>query len=470
MLLYIIRKETIANITSLKYFLTILLMIIIFTASGFVFVNRYIQEINAYSINYNKNFSGLNDKSKNFSELVNYKQTIYRKPKLMQLFCDGFEKTLPNTIKMDIFSIDNPEVVSTTNFFFSRLTNVDWVFIISLILSFVALILSFDSFSEERERGTLSLILSNTVPRYKLILGKYISVILTLMIPLVIGLLINLIIVSLFGFTLNGNQWLKIIVFVGISMLYLSIFLLLGISVSSRSAKSSSSIMILLFIWVVLVIIVPACGRIISENLVKVPLRSEVDKRIEEAMFEIFMNADSYGKNAGLMSADLHSKGINLPAREKWIGAMTDSRNRINEEYFNQIIAQADIGRNITKVSPVVIYQSASEAVIGLGVVRIRNLYKQLKEYQMILKKFSVDKDKEDPDSWHLFIPQPELRKLLSQKPVDYNSIPKFSEQDIYMGNVLKNAVWDIGILFFLNILLFLIVHVSFLRCDVRQR
>lgn len=470
MLLYIIRKETIANITSLKYFLTILLMIIIFTASGFVFVNRYIQEINAYSINYNKNFSGLNDKSKNFSELVNYKQTIYRKPKLMQLFCDGFEKTLPNTIKMDIFSIDNPEVVSTTNFFFSRLTNVDWVFIISLILSFVALILSFDSFSEERERGTLSLILSNTVPRYKLILGKYISVILTLMIPLVIGLLINLIIVSLFGFTLNGNQWLKIIVFVGISMLYLSIFLLLGISVSSRSAKSSSSIMILLFIWVVLVIIVPACGRIISENLVKVPLRSEVDKRIEEAMFEIFMNADSYGKNAGLMSADLHSKGINLPAREKWIGAMTDSRNRINEEYFNQIIAQADIGRNITKVSPVVIYQSASEAVIGSGVVRIRNLYKQLKEYQMILKKFSVDKDKEDPDSWHLFIPQPELRKLLSQKPVDYNSIPKFSEQDIYMGNVLKNAVWDIGILFFLNILLFLIVHVSFLRCDVRQR
>jgi len=465
MVLTIIKKETIANITSLKYFLTILLMIIIFTASGFVFVNRYAQEVNNFSINYNKNLSILNDRSKNFSKAADYRQTIYRKPKLTQLFCDGFEKTLPNTIKMDIYSIDNPKIAGRTNFFFSRLTNVDWVFIISLILSFAALILSFDSFSKERERGTLSLVLSNTIPRDKLILGKYISAVLTLMIPLVIGLLINLIIISLFGLTLNGSQWLKIIVFMGISMLYLSIFLLLGILVSSRSSKSSSSIVILLFIWVILVIILPACGRIISENLVKVPLRSEVDKRIREAYQEIIENSERYGKNAGYSGDPTRE---NPPARERLFEAMTDAKNRINEEYYNQTISQADIGRNITKISPVVIYQSVSEAIIGSGVSRIRNLYEQLKRYQEILKNFYVDADKEYPDSRHAFIPR--NPKFLSQKPVDYNSIPKFSEQDVSVGNALKIAVWDIGALFFLNILLFLIVHVSFLRCDVRQR
>ena len=468
MLFSIIKRETIANITSFKYFLTILIMIVIFTASGFVFVNRYMQEINDFSTNSNKNLSILNERSKNFSSLVNYKQTIYRKPKLTQIFCDGFEKTLPNTIEMDIFSIYNPEVVGGTNFFFSRLTNIDWVFIISLILSFVALILSFDSFSEERERGTLSLVLSNSIPRDKLILGKYISAVLILMIPLVIGLLINLIIVSLFGFTLNGNQWLKIIVFVGISMLYLSIFLLLGILVSSRSAKSSSSIVILLFIWVILVIIVPACGRIISENLVKVPLRWEVDKRINDSFYEKFRNSERYGKNAGNWGGDLNADWINPPARARLFKAITDARNRINEEYFNQIISQVNFGRNNTKISPLVMYQSVSEAIIGSGVSRIRNLYEQLKRYQEILKNFSVEIDKEDTDSWHLFIPG--HNRLLSQKPVDYNSIPKFLEKDVTMGDALKIAVWDIGALFFLNILLFIIVHVSFLRCDVRQR
>ena len=467
----IIKKEILTNVTSLRFVLTLLLVTAVFSVSGFVFVNRYTQGIEDFSAKSNENLSGLSETTNNLSSVAIYVQTIHKQPKLTQLFCEGFEKSLPNTFKTDIFSIQNPEIVGRTNFLFPRFADIDWVFIISLILSFVALLLTFDSFSAEKERGTLSLVVSNSIPRDKVILGKYISAILTLMIPLFVGLLINLIIVNISGFAISGSQWLKIALFVGISILYLSIFLLLGILVSSRSAKSSSSIVILLFIWVVLVMLIPAFGRTVSEKFSNVPARPEIERMISEANREIWDNSDRYGKNAGNWGGgDLHADWLNPPARARLFNAITDSRNRINEEYINQIIAQANLGRNITRISPATLYQSASEVIIGTGVSRFRSLYDQLKRYKETLRNFIIDTDKGDPDSWHLLAEGRQHSRLLSQKPVDYNAIPRFSESDALMGEALKNAAWDVSALILLNIFLFMAVYVSFLRCDVRQQ
>ena len=469
MLVTIIRKEILTNITSLRFVLTLLLVTAIFVVSGFVFVDKHKQEISDFTVESNKNLAGLNESAKNLSRVTSYVQTIYKQPKITQVFCEGFEKTLPNTFEMNVFSIRNPRTIGRTNFLFQRFADIDWVFVISVILSFVALLLTFDSLSAERERGTLSLIISNSLPRDKVILGKYVSAILTLMIPLFFGLLINLIIINISGFVISGGQWLKITAFVGISILYLSIFLLIGILVSSRSAKSSSSIVMLLFIWVILVIVIPACGRIVSERFVQVPSRPEVDRRIEEARSEIWKNAESYGKNAGNWAGDkLDVDWVNPPARARLVNAITDTRNLINEEYINQIIEQVKFGRNVTKISPSVIYQSASEATIGTGVSRFGNLYGQLKIYKDILKSFIMDEDKRESESRHLLAEGHPI--LLSQKPVDYNSIPRFSELDIPMRGALKTALWDIGALILLNLMLFMAVYVSFLRCDVRQK
>ena len=228
--------------------------------------------------------------------------------------------------------------------------------------------------------------------------------------------------------------------------------------------------MILLFIWVVLVMITPACGRIVSERFAYVPTRPEVDRRISEASREIWDNSERYGKNAGSWAGSEIPDWVNPPARSRLYNAITDARNRINEEYINQIIAQANLGRKITKISPATIYQSASEAIIGTGVSRFRSLYDQLKRYKETLRNFIIDTDKGDPDSWHLLTPGRGHRILISQKPVDYNAIPRFSESDALMIGALKNASWDVSALILLNIFLFMAVYVSFLRCDVRQR
>jgi ABC-type transport system involved in multi-copper enzyme maturation permease subunit len=468
MLWTLTKKEMLANVTSLRFVLTLLLVMVVFIISGFVFVGRHRQEIEDFSDTFNRNLSGLEEASNNLSRVPNHVQTIRRQPKITQLCCEGFEKSMPNTFRMTGFSIQNPEIVSRANFLFPRFADIDWAFIISLILSFVAFLITFDSLSAEKERGTLRMVMSNSVPRDKLILGKYVSGMLTLMIPLLVGLLLNLIIVGFSGLSFTtARQWMRILAFAGISVLYLSTFVLIGILISSRSAKSASSIVVLLFTWVIIVMIVPSAGRIVAERFVKVPTRSEVERQIRDAGREIWENSERYGERAGSWSSGDPNYG-NPPARARLFNAIVDSRNRINEGYINRMAEQVSLGRNVTRFSPTVMYQCASEAIAGTGVARFRKLYNDLKRYKETLKDFVMSVDKSDPDSFHLWAEGGQHRILLSQRPVDHNAIPRFEEIDTPIGSALRGAVWDIGALVLLNLLLFMGVNISFLRSDVK--
>ena len=470
MLWTLIRKEMLANIASLRFVLTLLLVTSIFVVSGFVFVGRYELEVNDFRGSRNNNLSGLEQASERLNNVSAYPQTIRKRPKTTQLFCEGFEKSLPNTFRVNGFTISIPSVVSRSNFLFPRFADLDWAFIISLILSFVAFLITFDSFSAERERGTLRAIMSNPVPRDKIILSKYVSGMLTLMIPLLVGILLNLIIVRLSGVTFGSvGQWIRLLTFVGLSMLYLSIFVLLGILVSSRSARSSSSIVLLLFAWVIIVMVIPSAGRIIAERFVEVPTRSEMERQIQEAQNEVWENLDRYGKDVGYWGGNINDKRNNPPARARMENDKTAVKNRIREQYMNRALAQISLGRNVTRISPTVMYQCASEAILETGVVRISNLYDQLKKYKGTLRDFVMSIDKKDPDSLHLWVEPDYIRRdVLSRKPVDFAAIPRFEEVNMPIASTLEGAMWDMGALVLLNLLLFMGAYVSFLKSDVR--
>ena len=422
MLVTIIKKELLTNITSLRFVLAMSISIAVFVVGGFVFTGRYNLEMKEYAEETNKSLEGLNQASKNLSQLANHVQAIQRKPKLTGLFCAGFEKTLPNTFRSDVFSVAIPEVIGDTNFLLSQFVALDWMFVISMILSFFAILLTFDSLSGEKERGTLPLALSNSIPRDTVLLGKYVGAILTLGIPLAFGLLINLIIVNLSGLQLDSSQWPEIVVFIGVSFLFLSVFLLLGMLVSSRSPKSSSSIVVLLLIWVIVAIIVPSTGRIISENFVNVPSRTEVDRMISEAQRDIWDNTERYGKNAGNWGTNPNADWVNPPARARLYNAITDTKNRITTDYVNRMVEQVNFGRRITKISPATIYQTIAETLFFTGVPRFQSLFRQVAIYKNTLKELLIEEDKKDPDSWHLLAWN--HQRIFSQKGVVYDAVP----------------------------------------------
>jgi ABC-type transport system involved in multi-copper enzyme maturation permease subunit len=466
----IIGKEILNNLLSLRFMLSLVLIISLFATTGFMFVSRYRQQSNDYWKDINSNLSNLRDHTDRLYELVTCRQMVLRRPKPLSLCAEACEKTLPDRFSFDPFTTDLPEVKSGSNFLLPHFSDIDWVFTISLIVSFAALLLTYDSIGGEKQVGTLRLMLAGSIPRHKILLGKYFGAMLTIGIPLLLGLMISLIIVVSYQVVnIDIGQWFKILAIVLLSFLYLSIFILSGIFISSRCHKPSSSMVVLLLLWVGLVILIPSFGRIIAGTFHKIPARVDVEDRVTEAIRQIRDNSEKYGKGAG----SWNSYEDNPPAAAKYYDAQVDARNSIMDEYMRQMIDQAKTGRYFTCISPVIIYQRASETIAGVGINRVVDLCGQIKRYQENLREFIRSQDSEDPDSLHLLFQFPsdwvaENWGAISRKPVDFDTVPKFRERDLGLGGSLALAVWDIGVLVLFNLVFFAAAFVSFLRYDVR--
>lgn len=474
MIRHIIRKELLENLLSLRFVLSLLLIICLYAASGFVFVSKYTRQTDDYWKRTNKNIAAFSERADQLYKLAFYEQEIWIKPKPLSLCVEGFERYLPNYFNSSLFRTPLPEVRSRSNFLLPNFCDIDWVFIISIPLSFVVLLFTYDSFCGERQAGTLRLILSASIPRHKVLLGKYFGAAFTLGIPLLMGLLINLIIVISSDIVkLGSGEWLRIIGIALISFLYLSMFLLLGMFVSSRTAHSANSIIILLLVWVGLVILLPRLGRIVSDIHYKSPSLTEFRKKIVESKDQIFreMRAGKFGKNAFDFHSDRNHPSNNPPAAARFWNAFFASLAQVREQHHNQMLAQAFAGRNFALISPVAIYQRASETIAGTGINRCAGLYQQIKRYQQDLKDYILAKDAEDPDSLHLLFGFEYAVgdwKAISNKPIDFDTVPKFQEHDLALGQSLKLAIWDIGQLTLFNLVFFAASWVSFMKYDVR--
>ncbi len=468
----IVRKEILENVLGLRFSLSLLLAIALFTTSGFVFLGRHAKQSQDYWKGTNDNLGALREQSGQLFRLAFHRQNVFLKPKPLTFCVEGFEKSLPNRFTFNAFTAELPAIEGRENFILPHFSEIDWVFIISLFLSFVALAFTYDSICEEKEQGTLRLILAGAIPRYKVLLGKYLAAMFTLGAPLLTGLLVSLmIVVSSTDIAIGPGDWLRILTLVLWSFLYLSVFVLLGLFVSSRTAHSANSMVILLLAWVGLVILLPSFGRIVSDVSSKGLMRADLERRLAEVTRQIWESHERFGKNAGHMSPNPNDPGNNPPARARLVTAVTEATNQIRNDHHNRLVAQTLAGRTFTCLSPTVIYQRAAEAIAGTGISHCVDLYQQIKLYQTDLREYIRAKDAEDPDSLHLIFDEQgcaQRWKTISHKPVDFATVPKFQERDLALGKSLRLAIWDIGLLLLFNLVFFAAAFVSFLRYDVR--
>jgi ABC-type transport system involved in multi-copper enzyme maturation permease subunit len=255
--------------------------------------------------------------------------------------------------------------------------------------------------------------------------------------------------------------------------LYLSLFALAGLFVSSRTAHPATGIVILLAVWVIFVLLVPSLGRILSDTYHRAPSLTEFRRRAVEAKEAVYadMQAGKYGENAFEAWPERDHPGNNPPAAAHFWSAFVEAVERVHEDQHHRMLAQARAGRRIARLSPVVIYQQAAETIAGTGVERYARLYWEIRDYQDALKTFILDKDAENPDSLHLLFPfryAVENWEAISKRPVDFSAVPQFQERVPAVGQSLKLAIWDIGLLVLCNLVLFAAAFVSFLHYDVR--
>ena len=130
------------------------------------------------------------------------------------------------------------------------LSQVDFVQVIALLLSFLAVVLGYDGICGEAERGTLTLLLSHPVSRGTVLAAKLSAGLLALWLPLAIAFCLALMIaLSNPVVQLTSADWIRAALLFCLSCLFLAQVYVLALMVSASTRSSATALIVCLFIW-----------------------------------------------------------------------------------------------------------------------------------------------------------------------------------------------------------------------------
>jgi len=250
MIWYIVRKELLVNLLSLRFTIGLVVVVLMMGLVGYVLVEDYAARQQTYLADVERHRNQL-EQTKVYSTI---EVVVDIPPSPLSVFSRGV-KDRPSSIRVSPYQIPSLigeggagrriDLGSTSNRPHNPLlrvfTPIDLAFVVSIILSLFAILLVFDSFSGEREQGTLKLIMACPVKRVHLLVGKFLGALLTMMVPLTIGFLEVMLLWSFSpDISLDASSWAGVGLIYLFSLIFLSGFLALGLFVSLFAREASS--------------------------------------------------------------------------------------------------------------------------------------------------------------------------------------------------------------------------------------
>ena len=298
-----------------------------------------------------------------------------------------------------------------------------------------------------------------------MLLGKYLGAFVTLMVPLVIGVLMNLLVIFIPGkIPFASSEWLRILGMLGVFALHISIFIFLGLFFSSRVSNAITSLVWLLLTWVCLAFVFPSLIGTFVSNLNPIPSVDEISMRRQAQLDQI----NDEWRESLLSQKGSSPKLKKAPSIEKpsitrfwatYFTAINDAETQIADGHIDQQLRQVQFACDLTQISPIATFQYAMEGLANTSIVGYINFVKQARHYQQTFVDFVKTEDQGDSESLHIY----PVREGLSQKSVNPEGVPVFSEQISY-----RSVLSQVGLLVLFNLLFFIMAQVSFLVSEVK--
>ena len=443
MIWIIAARETLDSLMSMKFLFGTLLCLVLVVISTVISLQDYQSRMSEYE----SAIAEFNEKPDIF------RVRIYRKPEVLSILARGFERRFGNiavTGHTGAMPIQASGFMGTSESeqFSSEFASIDFLFVVKVVLSLLAIFISYDAISGEYERGTLKLTLSRPVSRSSIILGKLISGAVCLFIPLIMSFIIGVLIIQLVGgLDFTGEDWGRTSLIFGVTALCVMSFYMIGIVVSSRTRQAAKSLLILLIIWLVSVFLIPG---IVTAAMDRYRLMTPNPRKDISAM-----RSDFYQRR---LADPQPNFAIDNEAYNKWRAKwdeLEDEASRsiwnMQRQYLNRLYFQADLVRWICRISPSESCAYAAEAIARTDVAAYRSFMNFVRvfheEHRAFAKSLWTDREKF----------QSEREKY--QKAVDVPAINLYAS--------FRAAMPDICLLIILNCLFFMLLMLFFIRYDV---
>jgi len=468
-------RELQEHIKSLKLLVIFIFFIVLTIVSSLLFINDHNERVSQFNRNMtetNQTISKNVDRSYALYRLFSYNWEgpyVYKQPNRLGFITRGKAEYLPNAFSPSAFRVYGPFKKTSTNIMIGQPGMLDWSLIFSVVLSFAAIVLTFDSICGERERGTLRLLLTNRVSKFTLLMGKFAGVMAALAIPLLLAVLIQILILQLGGILFSGGDWVRIGLSVLFTLVYVAFFSMLGLLLSCSFRNSSTSIVTGLLVWALIVVVIPGLSSLFARDLVKIPTREQAYDRAGEQWDAAF---EKYTREHPDMLPGYSGHWSPGEPLERAI-VIADAWSKIIQTFRNQQIHQVLVARRLSLLSPAAAYQYGLESLVEAGIYHYRKFFSQVMEHRLAQRRFLVDKY---PASTRWFynyrggatIEDEEIYRSLGEVAVGLNEVPRFEERPLSLGQNMHTSALYLLLMLAYTAISFIGATIVFLRYDVR--
>lgn len=259
MLWVLVRKELLDNLLNMRFIGLCVVAIVLIVSSIVVLTGQYQEELADYHNRVNTQDAFIDQYG--HSNRIGWMSSQFRDPSRYQPLVVGTDRDAAQ----ENF-VNNPVPV-----FLSKL---DFVAIVSIIMSLVAVLLAHSAITGEREDGLLKLMLSSSLPRTTVVVGKFIGGVITLIVPFTLGLLVGLLYIAVAaGIELQSLDYGIFAILLLIAYVYA-----LGLFFSARSHTSNVAVLKSLFAWVVLVLVLPNISPFLAAQIYRIPSVAKIQR------------------------------------------------------------------------------------------------------------------------------------------------------------------------------------------------
>jgi ABC-type transport system involved in multi-copper enzyme maturation permease subunit len=363
----------------------------------------------------------------------------------------------------------------------------DLIGFVGLIMSLLAIVFGYDAVCGEKERGTLALMLSYSVPRDRVILAKWLGGYVSLIVPFLLTSICGAaIVLAQPEVALTASQWARLAAICGLALLYIAVIYGLAVWVSGLAWRGATSVLVLVTLWMVFVLIVPN----LSPYLARVwrPTRNplEIEQARSRAYMEIWTRVvtepmAAYDKEHGFGErwweqidwSKWDERRIKAAQRRVYELGLEKKANlerldtyaKLEQGFQPELDAQTAASEWISRLSPFACFAMAATELTDTGALSKQRFIDQMRQHQRLLCVYAADEwialDGYELD--HNGKSAPRWIKENRKKP-----IPTFAFAPPAGREYFREALLDAGILAGAALVLFLLSTVAFLRYDVR--
>ena len=510
----IAKKEFLLNLMTFKFAVGTLLCVVLTAAFVLVLVNDYQERLNRHSGNIAANEAEL----KKVMVYKNITPTVYRPPTVLSVFSEGSYQQLGHSAKIELDSL--PEITSAlaeANPFLSVFPVLDVTLILKVVISILALLVAYDVISGERERGTLRLILSGTVARYEVLLGKLLAGLMTLIVPITITFIVGLLILELSPMVdLTRSDQVRIGLMYLASLIFISVMYNFGLLFSCLTRRSAISLILVLLCWVIYTVVIPNGSVCLATHIRPLQRREKIDDQLvnlrkerQREQKELIANLGPLG---GQRSGDIGAFG------REYTRALTKSYSEyeqkrcallashfikyadrvweVEHRYLNSLLEQKHLANNLSRASPISLYENVMCALAGTHAASCQYFVNRARTYRNEVIEYIRSKTNDfslpsyfTPFSEEDMIAYGKLRERLhkaageergrvqgklremrqADKPaLGLHDFPRFVYKPESIAKTVQSALPDLVLLISISTLFYVLSSVVFLRYDVR--